>query len=91
MRHPIRTRLVRPTGTDLVYSHDRMAKKKAPSTRSAMWASVRLLWGSIVRNLKNFRRNLGVIAFCRSGGGSELSKAFKRARMVGRNLELPSR
>ncbi len=88
--HPMRTRFVRPTGTDLVYSHDLMAKKKAPSTRSAMWARVRLPWGAVVMNWKNFRKNFGVIAFCRSGGGSELSKAFRRARMVGRSCELPS-
>jgi hypothetical protein len=35
---------VRPKGTDLVCSHDRMAKKKAPSTRSATWARRARLW-----------------------------------------------
>jgi hypothetical protein len=39
-KHPRRTRLVRPIGTDLVHSQDRIAKKKAPSTRSATWARV---------------------------------------------------
>jgi hypothetical protein len=34
-KHPILTRLVRPNGTDLVYSQDLIAKKKAPRTRSA--------------------------------------------------------
>ena len=92
-RHPIRTFLVLPGGTDLVYSQDRIAKKKAPSTRSATWARVEASPGLLVsalRNWKNFRRNLGVMAFCRSGGGSVLSKAFRRALMVGSNWELPS-
>jgi hypothetical protein len=70
-----------------------MAKKKAPSTRSATWARVEASPEFLVlalRNWKNFRRNLGVIAFCRSGGGSVLSKAFRRARMVGSSWALPS-
>ena len=92
-KHPILTRLVRPNGTDLVYSQDRIAKKKAPSTRSATCARVEVAPRSLVsadRNWKNFRRNFGVMAFCRSGGGSVLSNAFSKARMVGSNWELPS-
>ena len=92
-RHPILTRLVLPSGTDLVYSQDRIAKKKAPRTRSAACTrAVFSPWSlvSAVRNWKNFRRNFGVMAFCRSGGGSVLSNAFSRDRMVGSNWELPS-
>ena len=36
----ILTHLVQPKGTDLVHLHDRIAKKKVPSTRSATWARV---------------------------------------------------
>ncbi len=92
-KHPSRTRLVRPSGTDLVYSQDRIAKKKAPSTRSATWARVEaspVLLVAVLRKVQNVRRNLGVIAFCRFGGGSLLSKAFNKARMAGSSWELPS-
>jgi hypothetical protein len=79
--------------TDLVCSQERIAKKKAPSTRSATWTRVGAslsLFVAVLRNLKSFRRNLGVIAFCRSGGGSVLSNAFSKALMAGSNWELPS-
>jgi hypothetical protein len=92
-KHPRRTRLVRPIGTDLVCSQDRIAKKKAPSTRSATWARVEaspVLLVAVLRKVWNVRRNLGVIAFCRFGGGSLLSKAFNKAQMAGSSWELPS-
>jgi copper homeostasis protein CutC len=64
-KHPILTRLVRPKGTDFVYSQDRIAKKKAPSTMSATCVNAKSLSLFRVgdRKVKNFRRNFGVIAF----------------------------
>jgi hypothetical protein len=92
-KHPRRTRLVRPIGTDLVHSQDRIAKKKAPSTRSTTWARVEAwpdLLVAVLRKEQNAHRNLGVMAFCRFGGGSLLSKAFNKAQMAGSSWELPS-
>jgi hypothetical protein len=89
---PIRIRLVRPFCAVFVYSQDRIAKKKAPITRSAVcaWAVCPELLVPLARSWKNFRRSLGVMAFWRLGGGSALSKAFRRARTVGSNWVLPS-
>jgi hypothetical protein len=56
-RHPIFTLFVLPGGTDFVCSQGRMAKKKAPSRRSATWARVQAPPGLLVLmfgNAKNF-------------------------------------
>lgn len=42
-----------------------------------------------MENSQSFRRSLGVIAFCRLGGGDMLSRARRRELMVGRNFSLP--
>ena len=59
-----------------MFSQERMAKKKPRMARSAVIASMEsgpIRWARSCM----MRRSLGVMAFCRFGGGSTLSYAFK--------------
>ena len=71
-------------------SQDRMAKKNPPMTRSAVMEAAVLQSSGLPAPTVVYRcrSSLGVTACCRLGTGSELSKAQRRARMVGRKLVL---
>jgi hypothetical protein len=57
----------------LVHSQDGIPNKQLPSVRFAVCAQAGenlLFLGPLARSLKKCRISLGVIAFCRLGGGS---------------------
>ena len=76
--------LVLPMEGVLECSQVLMAKKKPPMTMSEAWACRALESESGgLENSCSTRRNFGVIALCRFGGGSAFSKAWRRARTEG--------
>jgi hypothetical protein len=85
--------LVLPGLGVVVYSQARLAKKKAPMTRSAVTAGAVSHSSGVPAPLEsnNFCSSLGVMAFCRLGAGSTLLYALNKARMLGSILLLSAR
>jgi len=78
MRHLRRTILVLTGVRVWTYSHDRVAKKNAPTMRSTAWSSGVLAIIFRLTSLAILRSKRGVTAFCRFSGGDTLSKAWNR-------------